>query len=75
MLKERENKPEPGEEAVTSEAAGETARNGKPVQAKEPNHVYAIYVLSFLFSGGSSIPAPYPDAGIDPTPDLLECSP
>ncbi len=40
MLKERDNKPEPGEEAVTSEAAGETTRDGKPVQAEEPNHVW-----------------------------------
>lgn len=30
-----------------------------------------IYVLEFLFQGGPRIPVPYPDAGLDPTPDNL----
>ena len=32
-----------------------------------------ISVLQFLFSGSPSPPAPYPDVGYDPTPDLLDC--
>ncbi|MFL2857315.1 MAG: dockerin type I repeat-containing protein [Planctomycetota bacterium] len=32
-----------------------------------------VSVLQFLFSGSPSPPAPYPDAGSDPTPDLLDC--
>lgn len=30
-----------------------------------------IFELAFLFQGGAPIPAPYPDAGLDPTPDSL----
>ena len=33
----------------------------------------AIYTLRFLFAGSRAIPAPYPDPGIDPTPDQLDC--
>jgi hypothetical protein len=34
----------------------------------------AIAVLRFLFLGGDGPPAPFPDCGQDPTPDLLECA-
>ncbi len=30
-----------------------------------------IYLLSFLFSGGALVPPPYPNLGLDPTPDPL----
>ena len=33
----------------------------------------AVYVLQFLFVNGTTPPQPYPDAGIDPTPDNLGC--
>ena len=33
----------------------------------------AIYNLTFLFLGGSAPPAPFPDCGIDPTIDGLDC--
>lgn len=33
----------------------------------------AIYLLSYLFSGGFLPPEPFPDCGIDPTPDLIGC--
>ena len=33
----------------------------------------AIFVLRFLFLAGAPIPVPYPDEGIDPTPDELLC--
>jgi len=33
-----------------------------------------VYVLAFLFASGKRIPPPYPEAGIDPTPDGLPCS-
>jgi formylglycine-generating enzyme required for sulfatase activity len=32
-----------------------------------------VYVLSFLFTGGREPPAPYPEAGPDPTGDGLDC--
>jgi len=32
-----------------------------------------IYVLNFLFAAGPGIPAPYPDEGIDPTADGMNC--
>ena len=32
-----------------------------------------VYVLTFLFAAGQRIPPPYPEAGIDPTPDGLPC--
>ena len=31
----------------------------------------AIYLLSYLFGGGDQPPPPFPDPGIDPTPDTL----
>ncbi len=31
----------------------------------------AIYLLSYLFQGGAAIPPPYPEPGVDPTPDGL----
>jgi hypothetical protein len=34
-----------------------------------------VYVLSKLFLGGPPPPAPFPDAGGDPTADSLDCSP
>jgi len=33
----------------------------------------AVFLLRFLFLGGSEIPPPYPDPGRDPTPDGLAC--
>jgi hypothetical protein len=33
----------------------------------------AIYLLNFLFMGGSSPPEPFPDSGVDPTEDSLDC--
>ena len=33
----------------------------------------AIYLLNFLFKNGPSIKAPYPDYGIDPSEDGLDC--
>lgn len=33
-----------------------------------------VYVLNFLFASGQRIPPPYPEAGIDPTPDGLPCT-
>ncbi len=32
----------------------------------------AVWALNFLFQGGPSIKPPYPDPGLDPTPDSLE---
>lgn len=32
-----------------------------------------IYVLQFLFISGTGIPLPYPDCGVDPTDDTLDC--
>ena len=32
-----------------------------------------VYVLSFLFTGGREPPAPYPNPGLDPTQDSLDC--
>ena len=34
----------------------------------------AIHLLGFLFSGGLPPELPYPDPGVDPTPDALPCS-
>ncbi len=31
------------------------------------------YLLNFLFASGELIPPPYPDPGVDPTPDELPC--
>jgi hypothetical protein len=31
----------------------------------------AVYILNFLFQGGTPIPAPYPNPGTDPTADAL----
>ena len=33
----------------------------------------AIALLNFLFQGGPAPQAPYPETGIDPTEDELEC--
>lgn len=33
-----------------------------------------IFVLTYLFSGGVSIPAPFPDMGIDETEDAIDCA-
>lgn len=33
-----------------------------------------IALLMFLFGSGSPLPAPFPDCGSDPTPDVLTCS-
>ncbi|MGE3166243.1 MAG: M12 family metallo-peptidase [Planctomycetota bacterium] len=35
----------------------------------------AISLLSYLFSGGTAPAAPFPAAGIDPTPDAIDCVP
>ena len=32
-----------------------------------------VYLLAYLFSGAAAPPAPFPDCGIDPTADALEC--
>lgn len=34
----------------------------------------AVAILQFLFSGGAAPPAPFPNAGLDPTPDSLDCN-
>jgi len=39
----------------------------------DPNISDAVYTLRYLFSGGTVIPPPYPDAGLDPTPDGMTC--
>jgi len=33
----------------------------------------AIALLGYLFNGASAPPPPFPDCGIDPTSDALEC--
>lgn len=33
-----------------------------------------IWILNFLFLGGPQPPQPYPDCGVDPTPDALTCA-
>lgn len=33
----------------------------------------SVYLLNYLFSGGKAPPAPFPEAGVDPTPDSLTC--
>ncbi|MBN1443878.1 MAG: CotH kinase family protein, partial [Planctomycetes bacterium] len=33
----------------------------------------AVFTLNYLFLGGKQIPPPYPEPGIDPTPDQLDC--
>ncbi|HIN81081.1 MAG TPA: hypothetical protein EYN00_08395 [Planctomycetes bacterium] len=33
----------------------------------------AVYSLTALFNGGASPPPPFPDCGIDPTDDALDC--
>jgi hypothetical protein len=33
-----------------------------------------VYLLEYLFRAGRSLPAPFPECGIDPTPDDLSCS-
>jgi hypothetical protein len=39
----------------------------------EINVADAIFVLQYLFAGGLAIPPPYPECGIDPTVDELDC--
>lgn len=39
----------------------------------EVNITDAIFLLEHLFLGGEALPAPYPEAGIDPTADELRC--
>lgn len=56
-----------GSTAPVCEDAGDTNDDG----AFEISD--AIMLLSALFSGGA-ISAPYPDCGVDPTPDLLPCT-
>ncbi|MCI0652562.1 MAG: hypothetical protein L0Z55_11850 [Planctomycetes bacterium] len=34
----------------------------------------AIYTLNYVFLHGPVIPAPFPEPGLDPTPDLLPCA-
>jgi len=33
----------------------------------------AVFLLSWLFNSGTEPPAPFPDAGLDPTADPLDC--
>ena len=33
----------------------------------------AVQILLFLFAGGTTLPEPYPELGIDLTPDPLRC--
>ncbi|MGE4618436.1 MAG: FG-GAP-like repeat-containing protein [Planctomycetota bacterium] len=33
----------------------------------------SVYLLQYLFTGGSAPPAPFPSCGIDATPDTLDC--
>ena len=33
----------------------------------------AIFILRYLFSAGAPPPAPFPEAGVDPTEDCLWC--
>ena len=33
----------------------------------------AIFLLAYTFSGGQTPPAPFPDLGVDPTPDEVPC--
>ena len=35
--------------------------------------VDAIVILQYLFGGGAAPAAPFPDCGLDPTPDILDC--
>ena len=35
----------------------------------------ALSLLNFLFLGKASLPAPYPECGVDPTTDSLSCAP
>ena len=35
----------------------------------------AVFILNFLFGGGANAPpAPFPDCGLDPEPDTVECA-
>jgi putative transposase len=56
ILKERDNNPEPVEEVVTNEAAGDTTHKGKPVQAKEPNHVWQVDLTLVPTAAGFWVP-------------------
>ena len=33
-----------------------------------------VYLLSYLFLGGPAPPAPFPECGMDPTEDALDCA-
>ena len=33
----------------------------------------AIVILQYLFGGGAAPAAPFPDCGLDPTPDMIDC--
>jgi hypothetical protein len=37
------------------------------------NMTDAVYTLLHLFTGGPAPPEPYPDSGLDPTPDDFHC--
>ncbi len=51
-------------------------RCGKAMDANDDGDVNvsdAVWVLNFLFASGRPILPPYPEPGIDPTPDALPC--
>ncbi len=56
-----------GEETPTCLKAADTDDDGAVTITD------AVYLLNFLFLGGDPLPAPYPDAGPDPTADDLFC--
>ena len=55
---------------------------GKPIDCTDAgdfnddgslNQTDAIAVLQHLFNGGGNPPPPFPELGVDPTPDALSC--
>ena len=54
---------------VTCEDAIDTDDNG----TLEPL-IDTIFLAAFLFQGGPSLDAPYPNCGADPTPDSTDCA-
>jgi hypothetical protein len=56
-----------GLEVVSCEDAADVDDNGTL------NLTDVIVLLNHLFRGGPPIAPPYPDAGVDPTPDQLRC--
>ncbi len=56
-----------GTSFVSCQDAADTNDDGR-VDISDP-----MYTLSFLFMSGPEIPAPYPEPGLDSTPDQLEC--